>query len=245
MEREAYSAMAEIEGSHWWFVGRRAIIRSLIEHRVAPRKPARVLEAGCGTGGNLALLGDFGAVEAIEYDEAAREIARAKSGLDVKAGSLPDGIDHIDGAFDLVALFDVLEHLEKDEESLRSLAARLAPGGKLVLTVPALQFLWSSHDKRHHHHRRYSRASLSEALTRAGLRVEYMSYFNSFLFPAAMAQRLLSRFSKGDPALNAMPPKPVNALLTRIFASERALLRYMRLPIGLSLCAVCSAEQEQ
>lgn len=242
MEREAYNAMAESEGTHWWFVGRRAIIRSLLAHRVRPRAGSRILEAGCGTGGNLELLGEFGSVEAIEYDDDAREIARRKSGIDVKPGRLPDGIGHVEGPFDLIALFDVLEHLDEDTESLRSLSALLAPAGKLMLTVPALQFLWSSHDEVHHHHRRYSRGSLKQVLEGAGLKVEYASYFNSFLLPAAIAQRLVSRFSRQKPELDALPAQPVNALLTRILASERAVLNRARLPVGLSLCAICTVQ---
>jgi SAM-dependent methyltransferase len=242
LERVAYQAMAEIEGRHWWFVGRRAIIRSIIEKRIRPGRNARVLEAGCGTGGNLAMLGDYGSLAALEYDDDARAIARERTGVDVQPGRLPDGIDHIDGPFQMITLFDVLEHLDEDEESLRSLSKLLAADGKIILTVPALQFLWSDHDVVHHHHRRYSSARLRDVLERAGLQVEYISYFNSLLLPAAILQRLASRFSKKQAAIDDVPPTAVNSLLTKIFAAERSLLSWFRLPIGLSLCAVCSAK---
>nr|WP_247710508.1 class I SAM-dependent methyltransferase [Qipengyuania huizhouensis] len=233
--------MAEIEGSHWWFVGRRAILEALIKHRIRPDRSSRILEAGCGTGGNLALLRQFGTVEAFEFDAQAREIASRKSCIDVQAGSLPDGIEHLSGPYQLIALFDVLEHLDRDEDSLRSLRRLLAKDGKLILTVPALQFLWSQHDVLHHHRRRYSGRRLQDVLERAELQVNYMSYFNSLLLPAAVVQRLASRFGKSEVSLDGVPPKIANTILGRIFAVERRILRHARLPIGLSLCAICSA----
>jgi SAM-dependent methyltransferase len=242
MEREAFRAMAATENEHWWFVGRREIIRSLIETRIGVRGGLRILEAGCGTGGNLALLREYGDLAAFEYDDNARAHARLVSGIDVMPGALPDGIDHITGPFDLIALLDVLEHVEQDRAAVRALAGRLSAGGAMIVTVPALQFLWSEHDTMHHHHRRYSRSLLVETLQAGGLKVEYVSYFNSFLFPAALVQRLVSRIAgdiAGDP--NAMPPAPLNRVLAKVFACERAVLKRMRLPVGLSLCAICRA----
>lgn len=241
MEPQVYEAMARTEGEHWWFVGRRAIIRSLIESRVRPPRNASILEAGCGTGGNLNLLAAFGKVEAFEYDEAARAIAGARSGVEVREGRLPGGIEHIGDGYDMIALFDVLEHLEDDSESLRDLAGRLAPGGRIILTVPAMEWLWSQHDVVHHHQRRYSRRSLSNTIAEAGLESDYMSHFNTLLLPAAIAQRFAARFSKGEPELDAIPPRPLNRALASIFAAERKLLEAVRLPVGLSLCAICRA----
>lgn len=231
--------MAETEGSHWWFVGRRAIINSLLGTRARTSIRPRILEAGCGTGGNLAMLQQWGEVTAFEYDSDARQHAATVSGLDILPGSLPDGIDHIDGPFDLICLFDVLEHIEADVTSLRTLASRLAPGGAMFLTVPALQFLWADHDVLHHHKRRYSRKRLAQVLRASGLSVSYISYFNTLLFPLALVQRLMSRLrgsEVGNPA--SLPAAPLNRAFASIFAAEAVLLRHVRLPIGLSLCAI-------
>lgn len=245
MDRDAYLSMADVETKHWWFVGRRAIIRSLIEKRVGSRNGLRILEAGCGTGGNLSMLREYGELTAFEYDADARERARSVSGIDVSPGALPDGIGHIEGPFDLIALFDVLEHVEQDREAVQVLAARLSGGGAMIVTVPALQFLWSKHDAVHHHHRRYSRAQLAKLLEASGLRIEYISYFNSLLFPLALIQRLAGRFAGArtqDP--NQMPPAPLNRLLAKVFGAERAVLSRWKFPIGLSLCAIARAPAE-
>lgn len=240
MERKAFQAMGAVEHAHWWFAGRRRIVRSLIAARLAGKHRPRILEAGCGTGGNLKMLAEFGELEAFEFDDEARAVARRMTGLPVAPGRLPDGIDHIEGQFEVIALLDVLEHIEDDAAALRALAAKLKPGGFLVLTVPALQFLWSEHDSLHHHHRRYSRGQLELVLGEGGFTVQKISYFNSLLFPLALAQRMVSRLlgrQMGDP--NALPAMPINRLFARIFGFERVLLKYASLPIGLSLCAVC------
>lgn len=242
MEREAFDAMARIEDEHWWFVGRRAVLASVIENHI-PRAMTRrlsILEAGCGTGGNLALLQRFGQVDAFEYDDAARAEARSKSTVDVQPGRLPDGIKEVGGSYDLIALLDVLEHLEQDERSLQVLAPLLSPEGKLLITVPALQSLWSRHDEKHHHHRRYSEASLRDVLEKAGLHAEMISYFNSLLFPAAALQRWASKVGGLDTKLDDIPPRSINYILAKVFGFERHLISRMKLPIGLSLCAVCT-----
>ncbi|WP_287445386.1 class I SAM-dependent methyltransferase [Altererythrobacter sp.] len=244
MERVAFDAMARIEDEHWWFVGRRAILESVIKQHLSIGKghDISILEAGCGTGGNLGLLQEFGHVDAFEYDDVARFQARSKSTVDVKSGHLPDGIDDLRGPYELIALLDVLEHLEQDIASLQALAVLLAPRGKLLITVPALQSLWSRHDEVHQHHRRYSEASLIRVVTEAGLKVEMITYFNSLLLPAAAMQRLVSRLSKQSETLDRIPPKPINGALAKVFGFERYLIRRMKLPIGLSLCAVCQAQ---
>ena len=237
MERTVYDRMNELETNHWWFVARRRVIAALIR-RHGPKAPARILEAGCGSGGNLAMLGGFGAVDAFEYDETAREAARAKSRLDVRYGALPDDLPFDGRRYDLIGLFDVLEHVEGDTAALAALGARLAEGGVILVTVPAFPWLWSRHDERHHHFRRYTRASLGRVAQAAGLKVRYSSYFNFFLFPLAVATRAAKRLAGSDTPDDTMPSALVNAALTRVFGAERHLVGRIRLPVGLSLAAV-------
>lgn len=241
MDRSAYAGLNAQEGSHWWFVARRAILDRLIATRVDGRGGARILEAGCGTGGNLAMLSRFGAVDALEYDDEARAIAAARGIGRIEPGMLPGRIGFGERRYDLIALLDVLEHVDEDRESLTALGARLAPGGRIVLTVPAVPWLWSDHDVIHHHKRRYTLARLAAVADEAGLKVESIGYFNSLLFPLAVAARTAARLLGRKGGHDAQPSPMLNGLLTRIFGWERHLLGRVRFPIGLSLYAILSA----
>lgn len=238
MERTVYDRMNELEARHWWFVARRKIIAALVQKTLAGRSGAKILEAGCGSGGNLPMLGRFGQVDAFEYDATARQQAADKARLDVQFGALPDGVPFEDRRYDLIGLFDVLEHIEADRASLTALATRLNDKGVILVTVPAFPFLWSKHDVRHHHFRRYTRASLAAVAAEAGLKVRYSSYFNFFLFPVAVSARAVKRLTGSDIPDDTMPSGWVNAVLTRIFGTERHLIGRLRLPVGLSLAAV-------
>jgi SAM-dependent methyltransferase len=241
MDRSAYASLnAQEEGGHWWFAARRSILDGLIE-RIAPRKGARILEAGCGTGGNLAMLSRHGAVEALEYDDEARAIAAARGIAPIEPGMLPGRIGFGAQRYDLIALLDVLEHVDEDRESLSALGARLAPGGRILLTVPAAPWLWSDHDVIHHHKRRYTLGGLTAVAEEAGLKVERVGYFNSLLFPLAVAARGLARVLGRKGGHDAQPSPLVNGLFRRIFGWERHLLGRVRFPFGLSLYAVLSA----
>lgn len=184
------------------------------------------------------MLADFGSVDAFELDDEARAIARAKAPLDVKPGMLPEGVPFA-GAYDVVLALDVIEHVEKDVESLASLRDRLSPGGRLIVTVPAHPWMWSSHDVKHHHFRRYTRKSLGDIMRRAGLRPVRMTYFNMFLFPAAAAIRLLRNVTGGSAGSDdRMPSTAVNGILKSVFSAERSLVTRFDLPVGVSLLAV-------
>ncbi|MET0360128.1 MAG: class I SAM-dependent methyltransferase [Sphingobium sp.] len=241
MDRSAYASLNAQEGGHWWFVARRAILDGLIARRIAPRKGARILEAGCGTGGNLAMLAAYGTVDALEYDGEARALAAARGIGRIEPGMLPGRIGFGQDRYDMIALLDVLEHVEEDRESLRALGKRLAPGGRILLTVPAVPWLWSDHDVIHHHKRRYTRESLTAVALGAGLKVESVGYFNSLLFPLAAAVRGVQRLLGRKGGHDEDPSPMVNALFTRIFGWERHMLGRVRFPIGLSLYAILSA----
>ena len=238
MDAAAYQSLREQQDRHWWFVGRRRIVGSLIERFVALPGKARILEAGCGYGGNLAMLRAIGETEAFEFDDDARAHSATHSGVPVAYGRLPDEIGFAGERFDLIAMLDVLEHIDDDLGSLRTLRDRLADGGSLLLTVPAVPWLWSEHDVLHHHKRRYTRSQLHQRLREAGLEPVRLGYFNSLLFPLALVERLLSRLTGRKGEGHDTPPERLNGLLTTIFSLERSLLGRVRFPIGLSLFAV-------
>ena len=142
---------------------------------------------------------------------------------------------------DLIGAFDVIEHIDDDQAALASVASRLKPGGRLVMTVPAHQWMWSAHDVVNHHKRRYSKRALKRLIEGSPLRLEAMGYFNSFLFPLAVAERLSSKVRGKDEADLTVPAAPLNAALERVFAAERHLVGRLPLPPGLSLFAVAAA----
>lgn len=235
MERRVYARMGEVEDRHWWFVARRRILASVLERSALLPKPARVLEAGCGTGGNLGMLSRFGPVSAFEPDEQARGNAARHKRYDISDGALPDRVPFAGERFDLVAVLDVLEHLDDDEGALRALAERVEPGGLILVSVPAFAFLWSRHDVAHHHKRRYTRASLLAVTRAGGFEPVSVSYFNTLLFPLIVVRRTLGTFLglAGDD--DALPPLWLNRLLGAVFAFERRLVGRWRLPFGVSL----------
>lgn len=236
MDARIYAEMAALEDCHWWFVARRSVLDKMLAALPLPAD-AQILEAGCGTGGNLAMLARYGHVYGMEANADAINLAMAKGVAEVRAGYLPNDIPFPEKNFDLIALFDVLEHVDDDAAALRALRARLKPGGWLLVTVPAYPFLWSRHDELHHHKRRYMARSLRTLIEGAGYRVRYLSYFNTWLLPLIAIARL-ARGKKGEGNAITMPNKFLNTLLTKIFASERWLLGRVALPAGVSLLAL-------
>ena len=237
MERVIYERLQALEQDHWWFAGRRAILARLIGDLDLP-KNAKILEAGCGAGGNLKLLSRFGAVRAMEPDEPSRRYVAEHWGVQVDPGFLPDKLPYPPASFDAVCCFDVIEHVDQDAEAVAALASLLVPGGRLVATVPAYQWMWSHHDELHHHKRRYTLGKMKRLFADAGLKVERASYFNALLFPVAAAVRVTKTLLglKGED--DAMPSLPVNGILGRLFASEAAWLRRGSLPFGLSIVII-------
>ena len=240
MERAVFDRMAELDSRHWWFVARRQILAGLIEREIKPQAGARILEIGCGTGHNFEMLSKFGQVDALEVDDEARALAGLRLGREVGNAPLPQLPGIPDGHYDLVALLDVLEHIEEDRASLASIRRKLAPGGRILLTVPANEWMWSAHDAAHHHHRRYSKSGLKRVIADAGLRIETISYFNSLLFPVAAAARIVGKLRGKSESDDSMPPAPVNAVLKTIFGLERHLVGRIPLPAGVSLVAILS-----
>lgn len=240
MERVVFQRMAEQDEVHWWYVARRQILAALITRSVPLPDDARILEIGCGTGHNFEMLGRFGRVDAIEVDAEARQLATSRLGREVGSAPLPELTGIPDRGYHLIALLDVLEHVDEDATALASIATKLAAGGRLLLTVPAYQWMWSAHDVAHHHKRRYSRRSLKRVVDAAGLKAERIGYFNSLLFPLAAAARLVGRLTGRTEGDDQMPPGPINRLFRSIFALERHLVGRISLPAGVSLFALLS-----
>ena len=241
MERVVYEQMAELDQRHWWYRARREVLAALIRRAAPPPPDARLLEIGCGTGHNLAMLAQFGAVDALELDDEARTIAEQRLGRPIMRAPLPELAGVPDGQYDLVGAFDVIEHIADDAGAIASIAAKLKPGGKLVMTVPAHAWMWSAHDVVNHHKRRYTRKTLRAVVAEAGLKLEMMSFFNSLLFPLAATARMAGKVRKKEDSDDKLPPRPLNALFEAIFGLERYAIGRLPFPPGVSLVAIVSA----
>lgn len=235
MDRIVYDRMAAHDSTHWWYRARRDILADYLTRYGGLPEGARILEIGCGTGHNLPMLAGFGEVDAIEIDPEARAIASARLGKEVGAAPLPLLPDVPRGHYDLIAVLDVVEHIEDDVAALSAMRERLAPGGRILITVPAHQWMWSAHDVVNHHHRRYSKATLVKAITDAGLRPRKLGYFNSLLFPLAAGARVAGRITGRDDSDDAPPPAPVNRLFEAVFRLERHLVGRVPMPPGVSI----------
>ena len=240
MDRDYELQTHQAEDRHWWYRGRRTVLEGVISRLALPEHP-RILDAGCGSGRNMVDLARHGAVTGVELSETSVELARARGAGEVIAGSVLD-MPLPDDSFQLAVSLDVIEHLEDDLGALRELRRVVAPGGSLLLTVPAYGWLWSGHDEINHHHRRYTRRSLQAAAEQCGWQQVRTTYFNSLLLPVAIVLRVLDRFNTKttESSLDLwVPPAPLNWLLERPLALEAAMIaRGGRIPAGLSLLAV-------
>jgi SAM-dependent methyltransferase len=240
MDERLMKAMLEVDERHWWYRGRRRIVRAELDRLPVPAA-ATVLDAGCGSGRTLQELTGYGEVHGIELDPDAAAYAGSKGYGEVRVGRL-EQLPWGDDAFDLITCLDVIEHTPDDRVTLSELRRVSKPGGWLLVTVPAYQALWSLHDAANHHYRRYGRRALRHAAVETGWRIHRVTSFNSILLPPAAVVRLAQRGRRPDtdytPQLE-LGPTWLNEMLERPLRLEaRWLARGGTLPAGLSLLAV-------
>lgn len=243
MQDELFDQMYDLESRHWWFRAKRRIAHALLD-RFAPAPNGRVLDVGCGCGMMLAELAARGRqVSGLDPNDKAIAYCAAR-GVAVLKGILPDAARTSGERFDVVLLLDVIEHIDDDRAALESAMSLLRPGGVAVVMVPAWPALFSLHDERHGHRRRYTRRGLRALVGGLpGVRVEMLSFMNCALFPLAALSRLAGKLvgGKGSAELR-VPWTPVNRLFETLFAAEASrLARGRALPWGLSLVTVLRA----
>ncbi len=241
MDEKLYQAFAELEDRHWWFTARRAIIGRLIARWVPAG--SSIVDVGCGTGGFIADLQSRYDVRGVDPAPSALAACRRRGLRSLHEGGAADAASWGALPVDAVTLLDVIEHLDDDVAALRTARTALRPGGHVIVTVPAYQWLWSEHDVLNHHRRRYTVRRLRLAHAAAGLRPLQIGYFNALLFPFAVLQRGLAALRPATDMLS-MPVGPLNRALRSVFASEGALLAGLggSFPFGLSAFSVSVAE---
>jgi SAM-dependent methyltransferase len=240
MDRDYELQTHQAEGRHWWYRGRRNVLERVIGRLQLP-DGARILDAGCGSGRNMVELMRYGTVTGVELSSTSAALARARAAGEVIEGSVLE-MPFASASFDLAVSLDVIEHLADDLAALRELRRVVAPGGSLLITVPAYQWLWSGHDVINHHHRRYTSRSLLRVAEQAGWESVRTTYFNALLLPVAIVLRVLDRLSTKttESSLDLwVPPEPANWLLERPLRIEAEIIgRGGRIPAGLSLLAL-------
>jgi 2-polyprenyl-3-methyl-5-hydroxy-6-metoxy-1,4-benzoquinol methylase len=239
MNIDMYRIFFDIQKKHWWFVTKKKIVLDTIDRHVTKRASAKVLDIGCGSGLMLNALEDVGRTFGMDMSDDAIGFSREIFSGKVEKGFLPDQIPYEENFFDLVTALDVIEHVDRDIDSLKAIRSRLISDGKAVITVPAYMFLWSTFDEMNEHKRRYTLTELNTKLVQAGFIVEKITYFNTLLFPVVYIVRKLNNFLKRDGASDVdMPNGPLNFVLKGVFGIEKYLLRFVNLPFGVSILAV-------
>src|SRR3954451_22255349 len=188
MEAAELNAMLTADERHWWYRGRRRVIRSELDRLELPR-PWRILDAGCGSGRTMEMLAGYGEVSGVDLSAAAVATARNRGFHDVRRGRL-EALPWDNASFDVATCLDVVEHVPDDRRALAELRRVVRPGGFLLVTVPAYPALWSHHDVVNRHCRRYRARSLRAAAAGAGWRLVRDTHFNSALLAPAAAVRL-------------------------------------------------------
>jgi len=239
MDRNNYEAEISLEKKHWWYVTRRLLLKKICDIYLDKRKKLNILEIGCGSGGNFRFLSGYGELCAMETNNNALKHARSKNICEVRHGKLPYNIPY-NRTFDIICLFDVLEHIQDDKLSLDNIYKYLNTNGKIILTVPAYMFLWSGHDIASHHKRRYNKNQIIHLLQTSGFTIDYSSYFFSVLLPIIAFVRFIQRIFYKNTIKHDIRDenKILNYLLIKIFSVESNLIPNISLPFGVSFISV-------
>jgi SAM-dependent methyltransferase len=241
MQQHTYAIMDRVEDSHWWFVGRRAILESFMQKICSSLKPQdsrlSILDVGCGTGANLEMLSAFGDAEGVDVSDDALEFCRRK-GLMVQKG-LAEKLPYDDGSFDVTTALDVVEHLDDDIAGLKEMYRVTRSGGYSLIFVPAFMWLWGVQDDISHHRIRYTKKEIVERLKQVGYSVERATYANFTFFAPILGGRTIMRVTGIKPeSENNITISALNGVFGKLFSAERHILKNLDFPFGVSIVVV-------
>ncbi len=250
MEKDVYSEFLNLEKNHWWFLGRRSIFFSLLDKFLDGRKDLNIIDVGCGPGEMIEPLEKYGNVTACDITFDALDFC-SERGFNLLM--LADGsrLPVKDESYDLLSLFDTLEHIDDDVSVLRDSYRVLKDGAFVIITLPAYNFLFSNNDRAAHHKRRYSAGEISRKAQVAGFNVRKVTYINTFLFPVIFSALILIKikeaiFPVANPDktnISFSVPQIINSILASIFCFESRILKNISFPFGHSL--VCIAQKKK
>ena len=247
MEKDLYGLYHKEEGSWWWGVGRRTLVGSLLRKYGAGNGRPHLLEIGCGAGGLLKELSRTSVAYGMDVEAESMKYCRER-GLERLCLGDAAALPYRSEQFDAVVCVDVLEHLDDDRAALADIYRVLKPGGRLLATVPAFQWLWSRRDVQLHHKRRYTLAELRERVAEAGFRTLKISYINlTVFFPLWLMVKTGRLSAKEDAKVSvdfALLPGPVNRVLAGLAALESKVTSRVDLPVGSSIVCVAARPEE-
>jgi len=242
MNEPEYQKLKELEETYWWHIGRRAIIKVVLKKYFDELSRQKkdlplLLDLGCGTGGNAALLKEFGEIIGADSSPTALKIAQKADFSKLIAIHNEARLPFENNTFDCVTLLDVLEHIENDDDAISECRRVLKPGGSLILTVPAYQWLFSGHDEALNHKRRYLMKNLTKQISGAGFRIYFKSYAITFLFPIMALYRFIERiFKRKQKASYVMFPKLINNFFVVLLKIEALAFKIgASFPFGTSI----------
>ena len=238
MQQHTYAIMDRVEDSHWWFVGRRAILETFLKQvssslATGTTEP-RILDVGCGTGANLEMLAQFGNAEGVDVSDDALEFCQ-KKGLTVQKG-LAETLPYGDETFDITTALDVIEHLDDDIAGLKEMFRVTKKGGYAVIFVPAFMWLWGVQDDISHHRIRYTKAQITERLEKAGFIIDRATYANFTFFAPILGGRTIMKLTGIKPeSENNITINGLNGIFGKLFSAERFWLKNLNFPFGVSI----------
>jgi len=256
MLKEEYEVLYNLEEKYWWFLGRKKVAFAMLERNLSPQQNSpqqnfTILDAGCGTGKNMEYLQKYGKVHGLDFSEEALQFCRKRGLKNLMQGEI-EHLPYEDNTFDLVTCFGVLYHqgIKDDFKAIQELQRVCKPGGFVLITTPAGEFLTSrfflsQHDKNQHTARRHSKSKLKRLLTESGLKVREISYMNMFLMPFIVCVRLMKNFfgalffrEKEFKSELQIPPRFINTSLLSLLQFENKLVKKCSLPFGLTLVSL-------
>jgi SAM-dependent methyltransferase len=239
VDTDYYATLDSVQEAHWWYSARRTILERVLDRVEQEGVPDGTLyDLGCGVGANLPVLEKYGPTVGVDMSAEAVEFCRKRGRNNVRQANLSDlqGIEDASGK--VVVLADVIEHIDDEGPCLDAAHRALAPGGALIVTVPAYMFLWGPSDELNHHKRRYTADRLRRVIE-PKFSIEHLTYFNTMLFGLVVAGRIaevLLRRAGDDTA--KLPPAPLNRALAAVFRTEASIVPRRQLPFGVSLLCI-------